>query len=123
MNGNDIRERNNTITIDLNEFQGNRAEINNRTGISNKLVLAQTAILGLAISLLSILSKLVDKTPSVYLSYILLGISIFCSFLFHFWLEHAQQIYKLGAYIGKELAPRLRRQSGNNNVLGWEEFS
>jgi hypothetical protein len=123
MDGSNLSEGNDTINIDLNELQGNREEINNRTGISTKLVLGQTTILGLSISLLSTLDKLGDKALGVYLPDILLGVSIFCSFLFHFWLEQTQQIYKLGAYNGKELAGRLRQQSGNNKVLGWEAFS
>jgi len=97
--------------VDLAEFARCRDEIDNRTEISEKLVLGQLTVWGLGISAL-------DKYPDV-----LLGLSTVTSFIWIFWLAHTQQISKLACYIACHLAPRLREHSDKERVLGWEEYS
>lgn len=107
--------------IHLSEFNRCRNEIDNRTDISEKLVLGQITVLGLAISLPEKL-PLLEKVPEV-----LLGLSVVASFLWLFWLAHTQQISKLAGYIACRLAPQLRNDSdektANEWALGWEEYS
>jgi nicotinamide riboside transporter PnuC len=96
--------------IHLAEFNRCRDEIDNRTDISEKLVLAQITALGTGIAVL-------DKTPDV-----LLGLSAVTSFLWLFWTAHTHATSQLSGYIALQLAPRLRGLVQNHRVLGWEEY-
>ena len=92
------------------KIQHVRAEINNRTDYSEKIVLAEITALGLAVSW-------PEKAGDA-----LLGLSAVSSLLWLFWLAHSHQIYKLASYLACELAPRLCQHSGEQ-VPDWEEYS
>jgi hypothetical protein len=94
--------------VHLKEFDRLRQEIDNRTGLSNQLVLAQLTAFGVGISFL-------DKLP-----YVLIGFAAASILLWLLWLDHTEQIYKIAAYIGSVLAPRL--SAGGESLLGWEHF-
>lgn len=94
--------------VDLAEFDRLREEIDNRTQLSNTLVLGDIAALGTGIALVS-------QLPEV-----LLGLAALSSFLWLLWLDHTEQIYKIASYIGLRLSPRLCREG--EDLLGWEKF-
>jgi hypothetical protein len=93
---------------DLAEFDRLREEIDNRTELSTNLILAEIAALGAAISV-------IEKVHDV-----LLGLPVLGSFLWLLWMDHTQQIYKIGLYIAQDLAPRIRQSHPNS--FGWEKF-
>jgi hypothetical protein len=100
--------RDHSRTVHLCEYERLRNEINNRTQLSSGLVALQLAALGAGLSVL-------DKLPDVVL--VLAAVS---SFLWLLWIDHTSQIYKIAAYIGLRLAPRLHE--GDEELLGWEHF-
>src|SRR6266481_5511058 len=95
----------NTRAVDLCEFKELRAEINNRTQLSTGLVGLQLAAIGSGLAV-------IKDYPDV-----VLALAALSSFLWLLWIDHTSQIYKIAAYIGLKLAPRLR--SGNSELLGW----
>jgi hypothetical protein len=95
-------------TIQLCEYEQLRNEINNRTQLSAGLVALQLAALGAGLSVL-------DKLPDA-----VVALAAVSSFLWLLWIDHTSQIYKIAAYIGLRLAPRLRE--GDEVLLGWEHF-
>jgi hypothetical protein len=95
-------------SIELVEFEQLRKEINNRTALSNQLILAELTTLGVGISFY-------DKLPDV-----LLGLAAISSFLWLLWLDHTVQVYKIASYIVKKLAKRLQGQY--SGALGWEQY-
>jgi hypothetical protein len=96
------------LQIDLTEFEKLRDEIDNRTDLSKDILLAELTALGAGLAL-------VDK-----FSDILVGLAGVSTFLWLFWLDHTEQIYKIAAYIGVNLAPRLRGR--HRGALQWEPF-
>ncbi len=96
--------------VDLVEFQRLRAEIDNRTTISETIILACITALGTGVSLL-------EKTPDI-----VLALSFVSSLLWLSWLAHTRQIYKLSGYIAMQLGPRFPH-SPSNPALYWEEYS
>jgi hypothetical protein len=96
------------IGIDLAEFQKLRDEITSRMQLQTTIVGAQLAVLGTGLSLLT-------TSPEI-----LLGLAAISSFLWLLWLDHAEQVHKVGLYIGSTLAPRLRQV--RPGALGWERF-
>ena len=100
------------INIDLIEFQRLRSEIDNRTTISEAIVLGYVTALGGGLSLL-------EKAPDVSLA-----LSFLSSLLWLSWLAHTYSISKLAGYIACELAPRIRQHSHSKELLlGWEQYS
>lgn len=94
--------------VDLCEYEQLRNEINNRTQMSTGLVGLQLAALGAGLSVL-------DKHADV-----VIALAAVSAFLWLLWIDHTSQVYKIAAYIGLQLAPRL---SGlGQGVLGWERF-
>jgi hypothetical protein len=94
--------------IDLAEFQKLRDEITSRMQLQTTIVGAQLAVLGTGLSLLT-------TSPEI-----LLGLAAISSFLWLLWLDHAEQVHKIGLYVGSTLAPRLRQVRPGS--LGWERF-
>src|SRR5215217_4678149 len=99
--------REHSRTVDLIEYANLRNEINNRTQLSAGLVGLNLAALGAGISI-------IRHVPDIVVA--LAGVS---SFLWLLWIDHTSQIYKIAAYIGLCLAPRLRE--GTEELLGWEQ--
>jgi hypothetical protein len=95
-------------TVHLCEYEQLRNEINNRTQLSAGLVALQLAALGAGLSIL-------DKLPDI-----VVALAAISSFLWLLWIDHTSQIYKIAAYIGLRLAPRLRE--GDEELLNWEHF-
>lgn len=93
--------------VHLAEFDRLREEIDNRTQLSTNLVIAELTAFGAGISFF-------DKVPDV-----LVGLALVSSYLWLLWLDHTEQIYKIAAYIGCRLAPRMR---AGEEALGWEHF-
>lgn len=96
--------------VDLMEFQRLRNEIDNRTIISESIILAHITALGTGLSLLG-------KVPDI-----LLALSYISSLLWLSWLAHTHQIYKLSGYIATELAPKLPSRA-DRPALYWEAYS
>ncbi|MGH2572133.1 MAG: hypothetical protein ACRDGU_01360 [Actinomycetota bacterium] len=96
------------MSIDLAEFQKLRDEITGRMQLQTTIVGAQLAVLGTGLSLLT-------TSPEI-----LLGLAAISSFLWLLWLDHAEQVHKIGLYVGSVLAPRLGRVGPG--ALGWERF-
>lgn len=96
--------------VDLMEFQRLRSEIDNRTTISESIIIAHITALATGLSLL-------EKVPDV-----LLALSYVSSLLWLSWLAHTRQIYKLSGYIAIVLAPRLPKLP-EKRALYWEEYS
>jgi hypothetical protein len=53
-------------------------------------------------------------------SEVVVALAAVSSFLWLLWIDHTSQIYKIAAYIGLRLAPRLRDRDAG--LLGWEHF-
>lgn len=102
----DFREH--SRTVDLCEFEQLRYEINNRTQLASALVGLQLTVLGAGLVVL-------NNFPDV-----VVALAAVASFLWLLWIDHTSQIYKIAAYIGLYLAPRLRE--GDAELLGWEHF-
>jgi hypothetical protein len=100
--------RDHSRTVDLSEYKQLRTEINTRTQLSAGLVALQLAALGAGLSAMNNLPDVVVALAAV------------SSFLWLLWIDHTSQIYKIAAYIGLRLAPRLRE--GEAELLGWEHF-
>ena len=96
--------------VDLREFQRLRTEIDNRTTISEAIVLGHITALGTGLSLLG-------TVPDV-----LLALSYVSSLLWLSWLAHTHQIYKLSGYIATELASKLPSRP-DRPALYWEGYS
>lgn len=94
--------------IDLAEFQKLRDEITARMQHVNAIVGIELTALGVGISAFT-------KIPDV-----LLGLAAVCSFLWLLWLDYAEQVQKIAAYIAIRLRPRLR--AGDVDVLNWETY-
>ena len=92
-----------TRDVDLAEFQKLRDEIMARTQLVNTLVGVELAALGVGISSFT-------SIPDV-----LIGLAAVSSFLWLLWLDHAEQVQKIAAYIALRLRPRLT--VGSNQVL------
>ncbi|HZB85791.1 MAG TPA: hypothetical protein VE289_04420 [Gaiellaceae bacterium] len=97
-----------TRDVDLAEFQKLRDEIMARTQLVNTLVGVELAALGVGISSFT-------SIPDV-----LIGLAAVSSFLWLLWLDHAEQVQKIAAYIALRLRPRLT--VGSNQVLRWETY-
>ena len=97
-----------TRDVDLAEFQKLRDEIMARTQLVNTLVGVELAALGAGISSFT-------RVPDV-----LIGLAAVSSFLWLLWLDHAEQVQKVAAYIALRLRPRLA--VGSDRVLGWETY-
>ena len=97
-----------TRDVDLAEFQKLRDEIMARTQLVNTLVGVELAALGAGISSFT-------SIPDV-----LIGLAAVSSFLWLLWLDHAEQVQKIAAYIALRLRPRLT--VGSNQVLRWETY-
>lgn len=98
----------NTRDVDLAEFQKLRDEIMARTQLVNTLVGVELAALGAGISSFT-------TVPDV-----LIGLAAVSSFLWLLWLDHAEQVQKIAAYIALRLRPRLA--VGTDQVLRWETY-
>ena len=98
----------NTRDVDLAEFQKLRDEIMARTQLVNTLVGVELAALGAGISSFT-------TVPDV-----LIGLAAVSSFLWLLWLDHAEQVQKIAAYIALRLRPRLA--VGADQVLRWETY-
>ncbi len=96
------------IQVDLKEFERLRQEIDNRTLLGNYLLLAEVTALGAGILIVA------------HLHEALLGMALVTSYLWLLWLDHTEQVFKIAAYIGLRLSPRLQRAS--QDALGWEMF-
>ena len=96
--------------VDLVEFQRVRAEIDNRTTISETIILGHITALGTGLSLSG-------KVPDV-----LLALSYVSSLLWLSWLAHTRQIYKLSGYVATQLGPRFPHPPVKR-ALYWEEYS
>lgn len=94
--------------MDLAEFQKLRDEIMARTQLVNTLVGVELAALGAGISSFT-------AVPDV-----LIGLAAVSSFLWLLWLDHAEQVQKIAAYIALRLRPRLA--VGTDQVLRWETY-
>ncbi|HYY75098.1 MAG TPA: hypothetical protein VE644_02130 [Gaiellaceae bacterium] len=97
-----------TRDVDLAEFQKLRDEIMARTQLVNTLVGVELAALGAGISSFT-------AVPDV-----LIGLAAVSSFLWLLWLDHAEQVQKIAAYIALRLRPRLA--VGTDQVLRWETY-
>ncbi|MGH3112228.1 MAG: hypothetical protein ACRDOP_02035, partial [Gaiellaceae bacterium] len=97
-----------TRDVDLAEFQKLRDEIMARTQLVNTLVGVELAALGAGISSFT-------TVPDV-----LIGLAAVSSFLWLLWLDHAEQVQKIAAYIALRLRPRLA--VGTDQVLRWETY-
>ena len=97
-----------TRDVDLAEFQKLRDEIMARTQLVNTLVGVELAALGAGISSFT-------RVPDV-----LIGLAAVSSFLWLLWLDHAEQVQKIAAYIALRLRPRLT--VGSDQVLRWETY-
>lgn len=97
-----------TRDVDLAEFQKLRDEIMARTQLVNTLVGVELAALGAGISAFT-------SVPDV-----LIGLAAVSSFLWLLWLDHAEQVQKIAAYIALRLRPRLA--VGDEQVLRWETY-
>ncbi|MGH3030524.1 MAG: hypothetical protein ACRDNE_07110 [Gaiellaceae bacterium] len=97
-----------TRDVDLAEFQKLRDEIMARTQLVNTLVGVELAALGAGISAFT-------RVPDV-----LVGLAAVSSFLWLLWLDHAEQVQKIAAYIALRLRPRLA--VGAKQVLRWETY-
>jgi hypothetical protein len=97
-----------TRDVDLAEFQKLRDEIMARTQLVNTLVGVELAALGAGISAFT-------TVPDV-----LIGLAAVSSFLWLLWLDHAEQVQKIAAYIALRLRPRLT--AGSDHVLRWETY-
>jgi hypothetical protein len=97
-----------TRDVDLAEFQKLRDEIMARTQLVNTLVGVELAALGAGISSFT-------SVPDV-----LIGLAAVSSFLWLLWLDHAEQVQKIAAYIALRLRPRLT--VGSDQVLRWETY-
>jgi hypothetical protein len=97
-----------TRDVDLAEFQKLRDEIMARTQLVNTLVGVELAALGAGISSFT-------SIPDV-----LIGLAAVSSFLWLLWLDHAEQVQKIAAYIALRLRPRLT--VGSDQVLRWETY-
>src|SRR5437588_5584259 len=97
--------------VDLTEFVRLRDEIDNRTDLSTKLVLAEITALGAGLSVMGRVPELPD---------VMLGLAAVSTFLWLFWMDHTEQIYKIALYIAQRLAPRL--QQSHPGSLAWEKF-
>src|SRR5437588_4804255 len=94
--------------VDLVEFQRVRAEIDNRTTISETIIVGHITALGTGLSLSG-------KVPDV-----LLALSYVSSLLWLSWLAHTRQIYKLSGYVATQLGPRFPHPPVKR-ALYWEE--
>jgi hypothetical protein len=94
--------------VDLSEYEQLRNEINNRAQLSGALVGLQLTVLaaGLAVT---------NNFPDI-----VVALAALSSLLWLLWIDHSSQIFKIAAYIGLCLAPRLRE--GDAELLGWEHF-
>ena len=97
-----------TRDVDLAEFQKLRDEIMARTQLVHTLVGVELAALGAGISSFT-------SVPDV-----LIGLAAVSSFLWLLWLDHAEQVQKIAAYIALRLRPRLT--VGSDQVLRWETY-
>jgi hypothetical protein len=97
-----------TRDVDLAEFQKLRDEIMARTQLVNTLVGVELAAVGTGISSFT-------SIPDV-----LIGLAAVSSFLWLLWLDHAEQVQKIAAYIALRLRPRLT--VGSDQVLRWETY-
>jgi hypothetical protein len=97
-----------TRDVDLAEFQKLRDEIMARTQLVNTLVGVELAALGAGISSFT-------TVPDA-----LIGLAAVSSFLWLLWLDHAEQVQKIAAYIALRLRPRLA--VGTDQVLRWETY-
>jgi hypothetical protein len=97
--------------VNLTEYVQLRDEINNRTQLSAGLVSLNLAALGAG---LTVITNIPD---------IVVALAAISSFLWLLWIDHTSQIYKIAAYIGLRLAPRLREGTEETEkLLDWEKF-
>lgn len=92
----------------LSEFERLRTEIDARTGVLPTLLTIELAALAGGISV------------AVQLPDVTLGFGLVANFLWLVWLDQANQVRKIAAYISIELAPRVRAIAPG--ALGWEHF-
>ncbi len=102
----DFREH--ARTVDLCEYEHLRYEINNRTQLASGLVGLQLTVLGAGL-------VVANNFPDI-----VVALAAVASFLWLLWIDQSSQIYKIAAYIGLYLAPRL--SEGDTELLGWEHF-
>ncbi len=105
MASNQVPER---VQIVLQEYQQMRHEIDNRTQISNTLLLGLGLALGTGLTVVSAYHE------------VLLGMAVVTSFLWVLYLDHTESIFKAAAYIVFVLSSRL--QDVSSGALGWEIF-
>lgn len=92
----------------LREYQSLRSEIDSRTAVLPTLLTIELAALGAGLSVF-------DKFPDVTLA-----LAVVSTFLWLVWLDQANQVRKIAAYIGVELAPKIRELAPG--ALRWEAF-
>ena len=97
------------LDIDIVEFERLREEIDNRTQISNNLIVAYITALGAGFAFF-------DKVGED----LFLGLAAVSIFLWLMWIDHTAQIYKIGSYIGRKLAKRLVHIHPQG--FGWEKY-
>lgn len=97
------------LRVVLTEFERLRAEIDSRTQLQSGVLVAGIAALGFA-------TPLVHSLPEA-----LPGIAVVLSILWLLWMDHADTISKLGAYIHLRLRPVAARLV-RGPVLQWEAF-
>jgi hypothetical protein len=96
------------LEIDLLEFERLRQEIDNRTQISNNLILGCIAAFGAGI-------PFIIQNPDV-----LLGLAFVATLLWLLWMDQTEQIYKCALYIGTQLSPKYKNIC--TKPFFWEEF-
>jgi hypothetical protein len=95
--------------IHRSEFEALRQEINNRTTIQNTFIAVELAALGAGLSFAKDLQDL------------LIGLAAVTSLLWLSFIHQSTMIFKIAAYIGLQLQPRLTAAVGEA-VLQWEAF-
>lgn len=98
-----------TLDVDIVEFERLREEIDNRTQISNNLIVAYITALGAGFAFF-------DKVGED----LFLGLAAISIFLWLMWIDHTAQIYKIGSYIGRRLAKRISETHPEG--FGWEKY-
>lgn len=97
------------LQVEVAEYDCLRREIDNRTTLSHSLIALELATLGVGLSVLV-------RVPDV-----LLGLASVSSFLWLYWIDHANQIHKIASYIALEIGPRLSIVTGDAALL-WERY-
>jgi len=96
------------ISIYLSEYESLRREIEMRATLSSSLVALELSALGIG---LVAAKDLIDLYA---------GLAFLSAILWLFWLDHAEQIWKLATYISLQLRPVLVETAPH--ALGWEQF-